>query len=186
MMARNWPNWGAPCALQLTANMWCAKWNLRLCRRYGPRKDLTRRYVLTPLSRVILEKLTGLNLVKKTLAIYGTGRYITTFTSAHQVPLSSATPIQAIHPRHTSWRSILISSSHLCVGLPIGSFPPKTTVHASYLPPNCVTCCTHDSRFYHLHNIGLGVQIAKLLIMTFSLLPWVQLAENLCSSVKPM
>jgi hypothetical protein len=30
---------------------------------------------------------------------------------------------------------------------------------------------SHSSRFYHLHNSGWGVQIMKLLVMKFSLLP---------------
>jgi hypothetical protein len=39
-------------------------------------------YLLTPWSRVLLEKLTGFQLVKKFLAFYGTRRFITAFTSA--------------------------------------------------------------------------------------------------------
>jgi len=35
-----------------------------------------------------LEKLTGLQLVKKFPAFYGTQRFITTFTSARHLPLS--------------------------------------------------------------------------------------------------
>jgi len=42
-------------------------------------------YVLTPWSRVLLEKLTGLHLVKKFPAFYGTQRFITTFTSARHL-----------------------------------------------------------------------------------------------------
>ena len=44
-------------------------------------------YLLTPWSRVLLEKLTGTQLVKKFPAFYGTRRFITTFTSAHQLSL---------------------------------------------------------------------------------------------------
>jgi hypothetical protein len=39
-------------------------------------------YLLTPQSRVLLEKLTCFQLVKKFPALYGTGRFITSFTSA--------------------------------------------------------------------------------------------------------
>jgi hypothetical protein len=39
-------------------------------------------YVLTPWIRVLLEKVTGLQLVKKFPAFYGTRMFITTFTSA--------------------------------------------------------------------------------------------------------
>jgi hypothetical protein len=44
--------------------------------------------VLTPWSRVLLEKLTGLQLVKKFPAFYGTRRFITTFSSDRLLSLS--------------------------------------------------------------------------------------------------
>jgi len=43
--------------------------------------------LFTPQSRVLLEKLTGSQLVKKFPAFYGTRRFITTFTSAHHLSL---------------------------------------------------------------------------------------------------
>jgi hypothetical protein len=45
-------------------------------------------YLLTPWSRVLLEKLTGLQLVKKFPAFYGTRRFLTALTSARHVSLS--------------------------------------------------------------------------------------------------
>jgi len=45
-------------------------------------------YLLTPRSTVFLEKLTGLQLVKKFPAFYGTRKFITAFTSARHLPLS--------------------------------------------------------------------------------------------------
>jgi hypothetical protein len=45
-------------------------------------------YLLIPWGRVFLEKLTCLNLVKKFPAFYGTRRFITALTTAHQLPLS--------------------------------------------------------------------------------------------------
>ena len=42
-------------------------------------------YLLIPWSRVLLEKLTGLKLVKKFPAVYGTQRFITTFKSARHL-----------------------------------------------------------------------------------------------------
>ena len=45
-------------------------------------------YLLTPWSRVLLEKLTGLQLVKKFPAFYGTRRFITALISALQLSLS--------------------------------------------------------------------------------------------------
>jgi len=45
-------------------------------------------YSLTPWSRVLLEKLTVSQLVKKFLALYGTRRFITTITCARHLSLS--------------------------------------------------------------------------------------------------
>jgi hypothetical protein len=87
-------------------------------------------YLLTPWCSVVLEKLIGLQLVKKFPAFHGTRRFITALTSARRLSLSWASPIQSIHPHPTSWRSILILSTHLCLGLPSGllpsGFPSKT------------------------------------------------------------
>jgi hypothetical protein len=45
-------------------------------------------YLLTPRSRILLEKLTGLQLVVKFSALYGTRNFITAFTSACHLSLS--------------------------------------------------------------------------------------------------
>ena len=64
--------------------------------------------ILTPWCRVFLEKLTGLQLVKKLLAFHETRRFITALTSVRHLSLSWASPIQSIYPHPTSWRSILV------------------------------------------------------------------------------
>jgi len=43
--------------------------------------------------------------------------FITAFTSARHLPLYWANSIQFITTHPTSWRSILILPSHLCLGL---------------------------------------------------------------------
>ena len=48
----------------------------------------TRTYLLTPWSRVLLEKLTSLQIVEKFPAFYGTRKFITAFTSALHLSLS--------------------------------------------------------------------------------------------------
>ena len=72
----------------------------------------------TPWSRVLLEKLTCFQLVKKFPAFYGTRKFITAFTSACHLFLSLARSIQSIPPHPTSWIFILILSSHLSLSHP--------------------------------------------------------------------
>jgi len=81
---------------------------------YGTQMFIT--YLLTPWCRVLLEKLTALQLVKKFPAFHGTRRFITALTSVRHLSLSWASPIQSIYPHPTSWRSILILSTHLHLG----------------------------------------------------------------------
>jgi hypothetical protein len=54
--------------------------------------------LLIPWSGVLLENVTGLQLVKKFPAFYGTRRFITAFTSARHLSLSWAISIQSIAP----------------------------------------------------------------------------------------
>ena len=76
--------------------------------------------LFTPWCTVLLEKLTGLQLVKKLPAFHGTRRFITALTSVRHLSLSWASPIQSIYIHPISWRSILILSAHLRLGLPSG------------------------------------------------------------------
>jgi len=78
-------------------------------------------YLLTSWSRVLLEKLTGSVASQEIPRIFGTRRFVTVFTSARHLSLSWANSIQSSQPPPTSWRSILILSSHLRLGLPNGS-----------------------------------------------------------------
>jgi hypothetical protein len=52
------------------------------------RQEGEQTYFLTPCSTVLLEKLTGLQLIKKFPAFYGTRRFITAFKSARHLSLS--------------------------------------------------------------------------------------------------
>ena len=90
-------------------------------------------YLLTPWCRVLLQKLTGLQLVKKFPAFHRTRRFITALTSVRHLSLSWASPIQSIYPHPISRRSVLILSTHLRLGLPSGLFPsgfPTKTLFA--------------------------------------------------------
>ena len=114
-------------------------------------------YLLTPWCRVLLGKLTGLQLVKKFPAFHGTRIFITVLTSVRHLSLSWASQIQSIYPHPTSWISILILSTHLRLGLPSGLFPsgfPTKTLYTPLSHTRHMPSPSHSSRFYHPHIIG--------------------------------
>jgi hypothetical protein len=69
--------------------------------------------------------------------------------------LSQLNPVH--NPHLTSCRSALILSSHLCLGLPIGSFPqvspPKPCTSLSHPHTRYMPCPFNSSRFYHAHDV---------------------------------
>jgi hypothetical protein len=72
---------------------------------FNDTSDVSLLYVhikLTPWSRVLLEKLTGFQLIKKFPAFYATGRFITAFTSARQLSLFWDNSIQSKPPHPAS------------------------------------------------------------------------------------
>jgi len=120
----------------------------------------SRYYVVrTPWCRVLLEKLTGLQLVKNFPAFHGTRRFITALTSVRHLSLSWASPIQSIFPHPTSSRSILILSTHLRVGLPSGLLPsgfPTKNLYTPFYSPICATCPAHLILLYFITHTILG------------------------------
>ena len=116
-------------------------------------------YLLTSWCRVLLEQLTGLQLVKKFPAFHGTQRFITTLTSVRHLSLSWASPIQSIYTHPTSWRSILILSTHLRLGLPSGLLPsgfPTKTLHTPLSSTIRATCPFHLILLDFITRIILG------------------------------
>ena len=93
-----------------------------------------RYYLPPPWCRVLLEKLTGLQLVKKFPEFHGTRRFITEPTSVRYPSLSWASSVQSIYPHPTSWRSILILSTHLRLSLPSDLFPSGFPTKTLYNP----------------------------------------------------
>ena len=67
------------------------------------RKFFSQAYLLTSWSRIVLEKLTGFQLVQCP-ALNGSRRFTTAFRNVCHLSLSWASSIQAIPPHPTSWR----------------------------------------------------------------------------------
>jgi len=110
-------------------------------------------YLLTPWCRILLEKLTVLQLVKKLSAFYGTRRFITALKSVRHLSLSWASPIQPIYPHPTSCRSILILFTHLRRGLPSGLFPFGFPTKTLYAPLSSLIRATFPAHLVLLHFI---------------------------------
>ena len=91
-----------------------------------------------------------LQLIKKFPAFYGTWKFITVLTSARQLSLSWANSIQSPQPLSTSWRSTLILSFHLCLGLPNGLFPSgfPTKTLCTPLPSSIVSILTRSKHSF--------------------------------------
>ena len=104
----------------------------------GKHSYITTSYLLTPWSGVLLQNLTGSQLVKKLPAFYGTRRFITAFTSARNLSISWARSIQVTPhiplPEDPSYSSLPIYAWVLQVVSIPHVFPPKPSTHPSYPP----------------------------------------------------
>jgi len=119
-------------------------------------------YLLTPWCRVLPEQLTGLQLVKKSPTFHGTQRFITALTSLRHLSLSWVSPIQSIYPHPTTWRSILILSTHLCLGLPSVLLPSSFPTKNIYTPLSSpIRYHITQRNFLSLESNGLSQEVVR-------------------------
>jgi hypothetical protein len=94
--------------------------------------------MIIPCAIVHPDKLMAAQLVKKFHALYETWRSINVFTSLLLVPI-----LTQINPVHTTpsyyFRSILILSSHLCLGLQVHYFCKKFPPNFQYVFYFCLS-----------------------------------------------
>ena len=118
-------------------------------------------------------------LVKKFPAFHRTRRFITALTSVRHLSLSWTSPNQSINPHPTSWRSVLILSTHLRLGLPSGLFPsgfPTETLYTPLSSPIRATCPAHLLTKYYLirKSIKFKVAIKEIYLRK----PWEMVADR--------
>jgi hypothetical protein len=133
-------------------------------------------YLLIPLSRILLARLTGLELVKNFPPFYGTRRFITAFTISRRLSLSWASPIQSTSPHFFSWKSHPNITHPFTTGSPQWSlsprFPYQNPIHAPRLPHLRYVPPTPPISFFSiLLPAQYWVRIIKLHIMKFSPFP---------------
>jgi len=113
-------------------------------------------YLLISWSRVLLEKLTGSQLVKKfphCMEPEGSLPHLQVSASFPNPELDQSSPWP---PHHTFCRSIIILSSHLCLGLPSGLFPSGFPTKTPYIPLFSPIPATYPA---HLILLNLITQI---------------------------
>jgi len=123
-------------------------------------------------------------------AFHGTRWFITVLTSVRHLSLSWTSPIQSIYPHPTSWRSILILSNHLRLGLPSGLLPSDFPTKTLYTPlsPTRATCPAYLILLDFITRTIMGVcyllhQISVLTSAKFFITKWIRRKKRMNSLV---
>ena len=132
--------------------------------------DLLRIYLLTAWNRALLEKLTGSAASQEITRTFGTRMFITIFTNARQLSLCWANSIQFPQPPPTSWRSILILTSHLRLGLPSGLLFSTENI--------CVGITQYTVKYGFSTLLMVMVQVFRVLTLTNRVIDWKAFRRN--------
>ena len=127
-------------------------------------------YLLTPWSRVLLEKLTGFAANQEIPRILWKPEvHYRTHKRPPPVPILSQLHLVPTTPSHflKIYLNIILPSTSWSPQWSLSlRFPHQNLVHNSSFLHTCnMSRPSQSSRFYHPHNTGWGVQIIKLLIM---------------------
>jgi hypothetical protein len=117
--------------------------------------------VVTSWSWALLKKPPVTQLLKNFPTFYGTRRFITVFTRALHWYLSWARSIQSVSPHPICLRSILILSTHLCLGIPSIHFPsgfPTNILYTFCFAPCYMPCQSRPPWLDHSNYTWRKVQ----------------------------
>ena len=122
---------------------------------------------LTPRSRVLPERLTGYQLVKKLLAFCGTPKFITPIRKSPQpVSMLSQISMPLSHFLKMHFNIILPSVPGSSKWSPLLRFRHQNPVCTTSFPHTLyMSCLSQSSSFDQLNDIWCGVQSSKLFVM---------------------
>ena len=122
-------------------------------------------------------------------------RFITASTNAGHLSLSCTSSLHFMAPDPTSWRSILILSSQLRLGLPSGFFPsgfPTETLYTPLLSPIRATCPTHlifpllllttNSAFRKQLVFVLSIVTTEYVLLNVGGIAYTKILSKICTS----